>query len=233
VDIIALFEKFKLTLQYHNKLNPKIWNNGKLSDALRNKLIKKAYEFAKFSGVSKDRIKDIVFTGSNANYNYTQVSDVDVHIVTDISGLSEDTLYKKKVEWAEHHGSLKFGEYPIEFYIHNVKELLPLDQGVFSLTNNKWDAKPVHLGHIKALTDKRVIHKVQFYIRYIKDLIKGSGNDNTKKIKDLKTKFWKNRTAGLKREGEFSVENIIYKDLRNRGLIDKLNKKVHITDDDA
>jgi len=64
-------------------------------------------------------------------------------------------------------------------------------------------------------------------IKYIKDPLK-SGNDKEKqdKIMDLKVKFWKGRTAGLKREGEFSQENVIYKDLRNRGLIDKLNNKV-------
>jgi aminoglycoside phosphotransferase (APT) family kinase protein len=35
------------------------------------------------------------------------------------------------------------------------------------------------------------------------------------------------RGAGLQHGGEFSVENVLYKDRRNRGLLDKLNAKIH------
>jgi hypothetical protein len=32
------------------------------------------------------------------------------------------------------------------------------------------------------------------------------------------------RGAGIARAGEFSYENLLYKELRNRGYIDKMNK---------
>jgi predicted nucleotidyltransferase len=226
VDLLTLFEKFQLTLKYHNKLNPKIWNGDKLKPELREKLMDNAAKFCKYSGVDQKRIKDIVFTGSCANYNYTKFSDIDCHIVCDISGLDEDKLYEKKKSWTESR-KLEFAGYPLEFYIHNVEEHLPSDQGVYSLMSDSWESKPVHLKHVNVLDDPKVLDKVQFYIKYIKDLLKGGNDKETHdKIMALKVKFWKGRTAGLKREGEFSQENVIYKDLRNRGLIDKLNNKV-------
>lgn len=226
MDILTLFEKFQLTLKYHNKLNLKIWNGDKLKPELHDKLMDNAAKFCKYSGVDQKRIKDIVFTGSCANFNYTKFSDIDCHIVCDTSGLDDDKLYDKKKAWTESR-KLEFAGYPLEFYIHNANTPLPSDQGMYSLQSNSWERKPVHLKNVKVLEDPKVIDKVQFYIKYIKDLLKGDNDkENHDKIMDLKVKFWKGRTAGLHREGEFSQENVIYKDLRNRGLIDKLNKKV-------
>jgi hypothetical protein len=36
------------------------------------------------------------------------------------------------------------------------------------------------------------------------------------------------RSSGLRSEGEFSIENIVYKELRNRSYIEKLNNKLAI-----
>jgi tRNA splicing endonuclease len=46
----------------------------------------------------------------------------------------------------------------------------------------------------------------------------------TEQFDVLKTKFKNMRTAGLQRFGEFSRENLVFKELRNRGYIDKMNK---------
>ncbi len=224
VHIQDLFEKFKLTLQYHRGLNPKLWSNNKLDPKLVEHAKDMAYKFARFSGVDKKRIKDIVFTGSNANYNYTKFSDVDIHIVCDVSGLSSDGLYDKKVAWTNKH-NLKYDGYPLEFYIHNVKDNLPSDQGVYSILTDSWETKPTRIKDAKKiLNDPHTANKVEYYIALVQKLLKDK--DNRDDIVSFKMKMWKGRTAGLQRGGEFSIENIIYKDLRNRGLIDKLNNKL-------
>lgn len=231
MDLLTLFEKFALTLKYHAKLNPKVWHNKKLEDKFQQQLVDTAYEFAKFSGVDKKRIRDMVFTGSNANYNYTKFSDIDVHIVTDISGLSEDALYDKKVKWTAKH-KMEHNGYPLEFYIHDQKQNLPDDQGQYSILQGIWVAEPQKIPNAKKiLSSPATLTKVQHYIKIVQDLIKGKDNDDD--IISFKMKMWKGRTAGLHSGGEFSVENIIYKDLRNRGLIDKLNKKLHKDDPDS
>lgn len=65
--------------------------------------------------------------------------------------------------------------------------------------------------------------KLEYEIKTIKKLIKSG---SLKDIKDYKDKLWRMRTSGLNKEGEFSIENILYKELRNRKLLDKLNERL-------
>lgn len=221
--------EFALTLKYHSKLNPKVWSNKKLDEKFQQHLVDTAYKFAKYSGVDKKRIRDMVLTGSNANYNYTKFSDIDVHIITDMTGLNEDAIYDKKVSWTKAH-KMEHNGYPLEFYIHDQKQSLPDDQGQYSILQSIWIADPKKIPHAREiLKNPATLTKVQHYIKIVQDLLKGKDNDDD--ITDFKMKMWKGRTAGLHHGGEFSVENIIYKDLRNRGLIDKLNKKLHKEED--
>ena len=67
----------------HNELNPSLFDGTSMRPEVRNKLLEIAGYFiskAKEDGVEFD-IKDILLVGSNANYNYTKDSDVDLHIV--------------------------------------------------------------------------------------------------------------------------------------------------------
>ena len=80
---------------YHDELNPKFWTkkvskDGKkekwiLDPIIRKKLLKIAEEFyGKFDDViGKKPIVDIQLTGSLANYNYTDLSDLDLHVLID------------------------------------------------------------------------------------------------------------------------------------------------------
>lgn len=218
-------ENLKLTLRYHNKLNPKLWTNDQLDDSVIKLLLSNAMKFAKFSGVPANRVHDVVMTGGNANYNYTKFSDIDVHLMCDLSGLDDEHLYQKKAEWTALHPELEVQGYPLEFYASNEKEPYPKGQGFFSLVQDKWIVVPKHLDHVEILKDPAFIAKVEANIRYIKNhLLKPSGTVD--QILDFKTKMWQGRTAGLERGGEFSIENLLYKELRNRSWIAKLNAKL-------
>lgn len=220
--------ELKLTLAYHDVLNPKLWYEDKVEEKDRKFLLDNAYKFVEFSKVNKEKISDIVFTGSSANYNYTKFSDVDIHIMVNGVDTSGDTLYDKKVAWGDAHKDLKLAGYPVEYYIQDDHEHFPSGQGVYSLLYNKWLVRPTHLSNVdKIFEDPKTIAKAKYNINYAKSLI---ANGTKEKITAFKDKLYKLRTAGLKGIGEFSVENIIYKDLRNRGLIEKLNKKIHFTE---
>lgn len=220
-----IVEAFKLTLRYHKTLNPKIWKNDQPKDGIRDYLIGVAKEFAAFSGVSPDRIKDVIMTGGNTNFNYTKFSDIDVHLMCDISGLDSDALYDKKVEWTFQERKITLEGYPVEFYVQDDKTHMPKGQGVYSLLQDKWEVVPKHLDHLEVLNDEKVAEKIKGYIKYIRKWLLKDGTEE--EITDFKQKLWKMRSAGLESGGEFSVENVIYKDLRNRGLIDKLNTKLN------
>jgi hypothetical protein len=216
--------EFNLTLKYHKGLNPEFWYEDKLVEKDREVLINNAYKFLAFSGLEPITVQDIVFTGSSANFNYTKYSDIDIHILVNSPLAGSDELYDKKSLWTENHKNLKIGNYPIEYYIQNAHESFPKGQGVYSLLRDKWLVKPTHLkGIAHLLQDPKTIEKVKYNIHYAKELLK----NGTKSTIDMyKEKLRKMRQAGLDREGEFSVENIVYKELRNRHFIDKLNNKL-------
>jgi hypothetical protein len=79
---------------------------------------------------------------------------------------------------------------------------------------------------VDILRDPKVLDKINHYVKYVKTLLK-SGTEAD--IKAFKEKLHTMRQSGLQHGGEFSVENVLYKDLRNRGLLDKLNTKLHNT----
>jgi hypothetical protein len=75
-----------------DELNPKIWESSdKMVPKVRERLLEIAYEFIEFLGVDVI-ISDVVMTGSLANYNWSQYSDVDLHLIADFEQFSEKEL---------------------------------------------------------------------------------------------------------------------------------------------
>ena len=60
------------------ELNPALWDGEKLKSDVRHKLLEIARRFIKPTDGSDVEIKDITFTGSLANYNYSDLSDIDL-----------------------------------------------------------------------------------------------------------------------------------------------------------
>jgi UTP:GlnB (protein PII) uridylyltransferase len=78
-----LEEAASLTLQYHDELNPKFWENDQLKEEVREKLLEIADAWIEFAQIPTEAVVDVLFVGGNANYNYTNYSDIDVHILID------------------------------------------------------------------------------------------------------------------------------------------------------
>lgn len=222
------FEAFNLTLQYHDDINRLIWDeDDQMKPLVRDVLMKIAGAWQEFAHIPTSAIKDIVVTGGNANYNYTPMSDIDIHLLVDMRKISKDKdlvddyLFDKKALWALQHPDIRVLGYPVELYAQNHDEKAS-NQGIYSIKNDKWIQKPKKTA-VNFNADKGLKRKVKEYMKTINQLIKSDG-DNTQQISALKTKFRLMRGAGIARAGEFSYENLLYKELRNRGYIDKMNK---------
>jgi hypothetical protein len=140
-------EELKISLQYHDELNPKLWNGNKLKPEVRVKLLKFADTWADYASIPKNLIQDIIMVGGNVNYNYTDKSDIDVHLIINRNKLGErklvdDYLQSKKVLWTLTH-NIKIYGYSLEPYAQDPVTSYPKGQGVFSLKNNKWVVEPV------------------------------------------------------------------------------------------
>jgi hypothetical protein len=202
-------------------LNPNVWVNGKIKPKLLNALLKVAQKFYKDLDITAP-LKDIILTGSSANYNWTKYSDIDLHLLIDFSNLSDPDISKKyfdskKNEFNEKY-NLKYKSQPIEVYVQDVNEPHAA-LGIYSLLNQSWIKEPKR--EDIDIPDSEIDKKAQPLMDKIDDLI----NDNAttiNDIKDLKSKIKQFRQTGLTNNGEYSLENLAFKKLRYNGYLEKL-----------
>lgn len=79
------------------ELNPKLFKGEELKPEVKDKLLEivdKFKESLKEDEVDLD-IKDVELVGSNVGYNYTKNSDLDLHIIADVTKFDEDDLVEK------------------------------------------------------------------------------------------------------------------------------------------
>ena len=75
------------TLEYHDTLNPLIWTED---NTLRKEVeiaVKKIVDLFIEQQEIKIPVLDIYILGSNASYNYSPTSDLDVHIITNYANM--------------------------------------------------------------------------------------------------------------------------------------------------
>jgi hypothetical protein len=228
-DLKKIIDSFKVK----DSLNPKIWDGGGntdyiLKDKVRTKLLEIANEFIEFLGVDIF-ISDITMTGSLANYNWSEYSDIDLHITADFEQYSkkERELYEeffklKKTLFNTKHDITIYG-YEVELYVQNESEP-HTSTGVYSVLYDEWITKPSPVyGKIDFERIKQKSRHWMDTIDIILDNIKDEPLDEmTEKLDLLKDKIKKFRSTGLDEYGEFSDENLVFKVLRRNGYIEKI-----------
>ena len=204
-------------IMFHDELNPAVWENGKMKPMIRFKLLQVAMDFIKFIGIKQLGLEDVIVTGSNASYNYTQHSDIDLHLVVKIpdSDVFKELYDSKKGLWNEQH-NVKVKGFDVEVYVQDADEK-HISSGMYSILNDKWIKKPKP--QKPEINDMSVEHKYHDLHNQIEKAIK---KGNKAKLESLKDKIKKMRQSGLDREGEFSAENLAFKMLRNLGDMEAL-----------
>tara|TARA_R110000824_G_scaffold282437_2_gene470695 strand:+ start:1057 stop:1779 length:723 start_codon:yes stop_codon:yes gene_type:complete len=207
-------------------LESQIWIDWSVRASIRDRLLKIAQEFIEFlEFVEEDAVLDIQFTGSLANFNYTKYSDIDLHVIVDISKIDENEdlvknyLKSKKNYWNSTH-DIRIKDYEVELYAQDSKES-HASTGVYSLLHDKWVIKP---SRVKFTFDyEQIYSKVKNFQQHYYFLKKQKPLDY-KKIEGLRSRLIKMRRSGLQRGGEFSNENLAFKVMRRIGLIGKIIK---------
>lgn len=213
------------TLQYHNTLNPKLWSNNKLKDAVSGKLVQIAHAWMEFTKIDPINVYDIIITGGNVNFNYTNLSDIDLHLIISRGAINPDRkfvdeyLQDKKILWTLTHPDISIYDYPVELYAQDVEEQPHQDQGVYSIMHKKWIQEPHHLD-LDFESDYHLQKKVQFYKKMIDTLIYNNADDDA--IDTVKKKIWTMRGDSIAKSGEFAFGNLVFKELRNMGYLDKI-----------
>ena len=204
--------------EFHNTLNPKLWVHNRLKPEVASKLKEIADAFIESMEVPRNAIKDIVITGSSASYNYTPHSDIDLHLIVDFDKVHKDCpivgdyLISKKSEFNNNHDIYIYGV-PVEVYAE-ATDNENVHNGLYSLKDNRWIDEPKKLKPVD--NDMAVNAKYKELAKAIEEVA------DKEESTQLMDKIKRMRKAGLAKEGEFSVENLVFKKLRNEGLIGKL-----------
>lgn len=214
------------SIKMNDTLCPLIWESEeKLKFDVRMVLLKNAKRFIEFSDVEELKFTDIILTGSMANYNYNEDSDLDVHIILDFNQISEnkefvgDFFKLKKQLWADRL-PIQVKGHDVEIYFQDSKEPHH-SSGTYSLVKDEWIRKPTK--KIINIDSADVQLKSADIMNAIDDLESNRSESNfLKKHEQLKNKIKKYRQSGLDKSGEFSTENIVFKVLRNTGYLEKM-----------
>jgi len=221
MDIKEL-NSFKVSdaITFHDHLNPRLFHGNRLQPAVEKQLKIIAQDFLQELGVYDINVKDITVSGSNAAYSYTKHSDLDLHILVDLSEQPNDEVYKelfhaKKTLYNDSH-DIKVNGIPVELYVQDVAFPV-ISLGEYSVLNNKWIKIPnkrrSNFDHTDAKAKYEKLAKLIEYALHANDL---------KQVKNVLETIKRYRQTGLEKGGEFGPENIVFKALRSQGLITKL-----------
>lgn len=226
------FQKILNSFSLKDTLNPKVWTNPSepkksvMIPKVREALEKISENFIDYLG-DDIFVEDVILTGSLANFNWSEFSDFDLHIVVDLQQYEKDAqLYKdlfdlKKQVYNQKHDITIFG-YDVELYVQDQEEA-HFASGVFSIMNNEWVTVPKKMDFNP---DKEVLKdKIECWTKKIDNAIESSTTKDDKEILDkVKDKLKDYRKSGLEKDGELSYENLVFKFLRRSGHIEKLFK---------
>lgn len=229
--ILKKFSKFKesSTLEYHDMLNPKIWDGAVLKSEVRGKLLQIADTWRDFAKIHPDTITDIILTGGNANYNYTPQSDLDLHLIINRGEFNgsmidrafvDEYLQDKKILWTLTHSGINIYGYPVELYAQDINDQPHSGQGVYSVMHDHWIQEPEYL-NLNFESDPNLQDKVDFYKDMIDKLIDQQADSDS--IDTLKERIKSMRGDSIAQGGEFAFGNLVFKELRNAGYLDKLS----------
>ena len=214
----------------HDELEPQIWKDEKLKPDIKDRLMEIAEDF--IDNLSfKVNLKDVRFTGSLANYNWSQYSDIDLHLVVDFSEVDEnkelvkELFDSKRMRWNELH-DIKVKGYDVELYVEDEGEEHS-SSGVYSIMDDEWIQHPEQIEKTIDLdTAKKKASDIEQQVNSINSMFDAGDFEKViRHVDRLKNKIRSMRQAGLETEEmEFSPENIAFKLLRRNDLLDILTK---------
>ena len=237
-DYGALYEDIMITIgrpkddllafDIHPELNQKIWDKEEaVRPGVKGALMDIVEEFMDELALDLN-VKDVIITGSTANYNWSKFSDIDIHILLDFEEVNDNKEMVKKFfdavrsNWNKLHDITVKG-HEVEIYVQDEYEP-HISTGVYSLKDDRWLVKPKKIQ--PAIDRQTAIKKMKHLAREINKLahIHEAGNypESYALATKIKGKIKKMRQGGLERSGIYSPENLAFKMLRRSGNIEEL-----------
>ena len=217
------------SLKLKNKLSEDFWENEKLKPEIADSLYAIAKEF--FQTLQLDPsvlLKDVTLTGSLATFNWSDMSDADVHLILDFTqfddvDLMQDYFRQKVRNWNSIHKIMAKG-HEVEIYVQDSNEPHYAD-GVYSISEDQWLKTPKrYRGDIDYESVKKkaadLMNQIDDVYEYYAERDYKMAHEAAEGLMDRIKKY---RRIGLATDGTNSIENLAFKVLRRNGYIKKLS----------
>ena len=214
-------------IEKHDTLNQKLFDGEELKPEVVEAIKNIANEFVKELGEDgiSFTLKDIILLGSNMSYNYTKDSDLDIHLIADSNALEcpkelQDKLYGAYRTIFNKNYDITLKGIPAEVYVE-LDEPRAKSNGIYSL-NNGWVKKPEQQA-IPELDKEAFDEFFKFWEDRYNELVdnkEATSEDVEEYINDI----YDERKDGIANDGEYSLGNLLFKEVRNKGYLDNLKE---------
>lgn len=221
--------------QVHETLNPKLWDtkSQQLLPEVRSKLVEIVSAFEDYTEAPIEII-DAQLCGSNASFNYTATSDLDLHVIANFESIDAPAellqlIYNSTKASFNRDTDITIHGIEVELYVQDVRNTVH-SNGIYSICDNKWVKEPKP---IKSITKHNTEKEQQQWTEHVKEVVSSQDYDV---ILDCINALYLMRTNSIAVDGEYGKGNQLFKDIRNAGLLkalkdalnDSLSKKLSL-----
>lgn len=215
----SIVERLAYNRLTSHQLNPLLFDDESLKPQIKQKILDIVDAFIDYIQVNI-RIMDIRLVGSNASYNYGEHSDLDVHIVTDLSEISDpETIARLYFDSVKKNFKdsydIKIKGIEVEIYVEDINAST-MSNGIYSVMKDKWIKEPIPSQNPSEETIEAA-EQIEEYI--IDNILKSNSVDDLQGIID---NLYLLRKDSLSSEGETGAGNLAFKSLRNKGILDRI-----------
>ena len=219
-----------MSIEIHDQLNQKLFDGEKLKPEIREKILEIVDEFLDNLWVKIEPL-DIQLLGSNASYNYTEFSDLDIHIITNFEFLDAsqeilNALYNlEKTNFNKNH-NITIKGIPVELYVEDV-DSSAISNGIYSVKDDKWIKFPNKIVDVPQYDLSKQVERWKLVIE------NRLNDENKEELVDLVNRLYMIRKNSIAVDGEYGKGNQLFKEIRNLGLLDSIKDKIkEITSDE-
>lgn len=216
---LNIAERLAYNRRYSPKLNPLLFSDGELKPEIRKKILQIVDAFLEYTQVSINII-DVRLVGSNASYNYNEYSDLDIHIVTDLSQISDPETIARlyfdsiKKNFKDSY-DIKIKGIEVELYVEDINTT-SITNGIYSVTQSRWIKEPVQSVDP---TSEEIASAEQIEDNIFDSIERAESVEELQTILD---NIYLMRKDSLSTVGETGAGNLAFKSLRNKGVLDKI-----------
>ena len=207
--------------EVHETLNPKLWVGEELKPEVRDKLVEIVEEFKDYVDVPLN-VVDVHLVGSNPSFNYTDSSDLDVHVVTNFDTMDASheilmSLYNLQKSSFNKAYDISIHGVPVEMYVEDVNANT-VSNGIYSLYREEWIKFPNPI----PVKNVDLTEQIDKYKVFIEQELEHADYEGILAVID---NLYMMRKNSISVDGEYGAGNQLFKEIRSLGLLDALKDR--------